>query len=185
MAEGPASDSGVAGWILGLGVAAVAIAVLVSGSSTPPPLGRGSEAPGFELERLGGGEAISLEALRGKVVLINFWATWCKPCEDEMPAMQRLYGSLEGGDFELLAVSVDEEPALIGDFVGRLGLSFPVLLDPDQQVARAYQTFRFPETLLIGRDGVVVERYVGPKEWDAAPYVARLRRLLGGAGAPG
>ena len=121
---------------------------------------------------------MSLDDLRGKVVLLNFWATWCKPCEDEMPAMERLYRSLAGTDFELVAVSVDEDPAAVVSFVKRLGLSFPVLWDSTQSVTADYQTFRFPESLLVGRDGVVLERYVGPKEWDADAYLDRIRRLL-------
>lgn len=95
-----------------------------------------------------------------------------------MPAMQRLYETLAGSRFELLAISVDEDPALVERFRDRLGLTFPILLDPDQRVARGWQTFRFPETLLIGPDGEVLERYVGPREWDAVAYVERIRRLL-------
>ena len=95
-----------------------------------------------------------------------------------MPAMERLYRSFAGRDFELVAVSVDEDPAAVVAFVKRLGLTFPVLLDSSQQVSATYQTFRFPESLLIGRDGVVLERYVGPKEWDAEAYLGRIRRLL-------
>ena len=79
---------------------------------------------------------------------------------------------------QLLAISVDAERGLVEEFQARLGLSFPILLDPDQRTARAYQTFRFPETLLVGPDGVVVERYVGEKDWDARVYVERIRRLL-------
>jgi len=170
-------------WIIAAGVAAAAIAALLTSSGAPPPVGRGSVAPEFALPRLAGGAPVDLESLRGRVVLLNFWATWCKPCEEEMPAMQRLYDALAPEGFELLAVSVDEDPSEVASFVERLGVSFPILMDVDQGVARSYQTFRFPETLLIGRDGVVVERYVGPKEWDAEPYVARLRKLLSDAGA--
>ncbi len=160
---------------------------------TEEPVGRGSRAPEFSLPRLGGEQPLRLADLRGRVVLVNFWATWCRPCEDEMPAMQRLYETLAGPRFELLAISVDEDPALVERFRDRLGLSFPILLDPDQRVAHAWQTFRFPETLLVGGDGTVVERYVGPREWDAVAYVERIRRLLeaevpsaslGGASAP-
>ncbi len=170
-------------WWIAAGVIAAALAALLTGPATPEPIGRGSSAPDFRLPRLGGGAPLGLDELRGRVVLLNFWATWCKPCEDEMPAMQRLYRQLGGADFELLAVSVDDAAADVAAFAERLDLSFPILLDPDKEVARAYQTFRYPETLLIDRSGVVVERFVGPKDWDASPYVARIGRLLqAGAG---
>jgi len=159
-------------------VAAAAFFALFSAPRIPPPLGRGSSAPDFELPRLSGGAPIALSALRGEVVLVNFWATWCKPCEDEMPAMQRLYGALHGEGFQLLAVSVDDEPGVVVEFNNRLALTFPILMDTDKRVAQVYQTYRFPESFLVGRDGRVVERYVGPREWDAAVYVERIRRLL-------
>jgi len=165
-------------WLIGVAVVFSAVFALLSGSRTPSPVQRGVPAPAFELPQVGGGSSINLEQLRGKVVLVNFWATWCKPCEDEMPAMDRLYRALRGSAFELVAISVDEDETLVDAFVRRLGLSFPVLMDPSQRVAAAYQTFRFPESLLVGRDGVVVERYVGPKDWDAAPYLARVQQLL-------
>jgi len=165
-------------WLVVLAVVAAAAFALVSLPDTPPPLGRGSEAPEFALPTLADGSEISLASLRGRVVLLNFWATWCKPCEDEMPAMGRLYQALRGDGFELLAVSVDDGVEEVAGFQERLSLPFPVLLDPEKRVARDYQTFRFPETFLIGRDGVVVERYIGPKDWDAPAYVERLRRLL-------
>jgi peroxiredoxin len=147
-----------------------------------PPVAEGQPAPDFTLPVLDDGE-LSLASLRGRVVLLNFWATWCKPCEDEMPAMQRLYAGLGGSDFELLAVSVDEGDGEVRAFRDRLGLRFPILLDSAKRAAGAYQTFRFPESWLIGRDGVVVARYVGPREWDDPVYVERIRRLIA-AGAP-
>jgi peroxiredoxin len=159
-------------------VAAAALLALFSRGGAPPPLSRGGRAPDFELPRLGGEGSVSLPSLRGRLVLLNFWATWCKPCEDEMPAMERLYRQLPREDFELLAVSVDEDAAEVEAFRQRLGLTFPILLDPEQRVARSYETFRFPESLLLGRDGVVIERFVGPKEWDSAAYVDLIRRLL-------
>ena len=161
-----------------LGVGAAAVVALLAGPGFPPPVGRGSPAPGFELRRLADDSRIRLDALRGRVVLINFWATWCKPCEDEMPAMERLYQALREDGLELLAISVDADREEVARFQQRLQLSFPILLDPDQKVARAYQTFRYPESLLVGPDGVVVGRFVGPKAWDAAAYVERIRRLL-------
>ncbi len=165
-------------WLIG-GTLAVAAAFAVwSVDEGGEAVGRGTRAPPFALTRLSGGPPVDLADLRGRVVLVNFWATWCKPCEDEMPAMERLYRRLQPEGFELLAVSVDADVEPVRAFQERLGLSFPILLDPEQRVARSYQTFRFPESLLIGPDGVVIERYVGGKEWDTEPYVERIRRLL-------
>ena len=168
----------VGSWLLGAGVAVAALFALLLAADTPAPVGRGSPAPAFELPLLGGGSSLGVEQLRGKVVLLNFWATWCEPCKDEMPAMERLYREVAGSDFELVAVSVDEDEAAVDAFVIGLGLSFPILMDPSKKVAIAYQTFRFPESLLVGRDGVILERYVGPKDWDANAYLDRIRRLL-------
>ena len=164
--------------MLGAGVALAALFALLLSADTPAPVGRGTPAPAFELPLVGGGPTLSVKQLRGKVVLLNFWATWCKPCEDEMPAMERLYRALAGSDFELVAVSVDEDEAVVSAFANRLGLSFPILMDSSKKAAIAYQTFRFPESLLVGRDGVVLERYVGPKDWDSDAYLHRIQRLL-------
>jgi peroxiredoxin len=171
-----ASRIGTGGLAAGVLVAA-GLAWFFAGEA-PEPVDRGSPAPPFDLPRIGESGTLSLEALRGKVVLLNFWATWCEPCEEELPAMQRLHRELSGGAFELVAVSVDADPAPVLQFQKKLGLGFTLLLDSDQRVARSYQTFRFPETLLIGRDGVILERYVGPKDWDAPVYLDRIRRLL-------
>ncbi len=98
--------------------------------------------------------------------------------------MERIYRTLHPDGFELLAISVDEDETLVARFREEMGISFPILLDPTHTVSSLYQTFRFPESFLIGRDGVVVERYVGPKEWGTPAYVARIRRLLA-AESPG
>ena len=151
---------------------------VVAGAERPAtPVGEGHPAPDFTLPVLDG-QPVSLGSLRGRVVLLSFWATWCKPCEDEMPAMQRLHGVLGGADFELLAVSVDEGDEEVRAFRDRLALRFPILRDPGKEAARAYQTFRFPESWLIDRNGVVAARYIGPREWDDPLYVERIRKLI-------
>ena len=166
------------------GIAAAVIGAigfaLWSSQSVPDPVGRGSAAPAFTLPQRPGPGETSLASLRGQVVLLNFWATWCEPCEREMPAMQRLHESLGPSGLHLVAVSVDESSDVVDEFRKRFGLTFEILLDADKRVADRYQTYRFPETLLIGRDGVVIERYVGPREWDSPLYQARIRRLLEG-----
>lgn len=95
--------------------------------------------------------------------------------------MQRLYEVHRGGGFELVAISVDTEPEPVRAFRAELGLTFPIVLDADQSVARAWQTYRFPESYLVDREGVVVERYVGPRDWDHEAYVERVGRLLSGS----
>ncbi len=149
------------------------------GEPAPPPLVRGSAAPGFGLPDLDGTRTLSLADLRGRVVLLNFWATWCKPCEDEMPAMERLYQRLRGPEFELVAISVDTDAEAVGRFRDRLGLSFPILLDPRSEVSRAYQTTGYPESFLIDRSGELAsQRFVGPRAWDDPDYVAAVKRVL-------
>ena len=86
---------------------------------------------------------------------------------------------LHGAGFDLIAISVDDERESVAAFRDELGLTFPILLDPHKDAATAYQTYRFPESFLIGQDGIVVERYVGPKEWAAPAYVTRARAGAG------
>ncbi len=171
-------------WLLGLLVLGAALGLIwVGDRGVPAPVGRGGDAPDFDLALLsdgGGGERFVLSEHRGKVVLVNFWATWCKPCEDEMPSMERLYRALEPAGFELVAVSVDENPEDVAKFRDRMGVSFPIALDPSQDVSRAYQTQGFPESLLVAPDGRILERYVGPREWSI--YEPRIRALISQGG---
>lgn len=160
-------------------VAVVVFAALWASGPPPEPIRPGQAAPAFTLPRLDG-EPLALADLRGRVVLLNFWATWCKPCEDEMPAMQRLYEALKGPGFEMLAVSLDDERAPVEAFRERLALSFPILLDPAKEVSTAYQTYRYPESYLIDAEGRILARYIGPRDWDAAVYHERIRRLVAG-----
>ena len=182
MDSSEASDRGpVPVWLRLLIVAAVLAtgAIIFSfGDEVPETVARGIEAPSFRLPDLDGTREVDLANTRGQVVLLNFWATWCKPCEDEMPAMDRLYRSLREEGFEMLAISVDEKPELVSEFRERLGLSFPILLDPDQKVSRLYQTMGFPESILLDVDGRIVERYVGPRDWDHENFSERIRLLL-------
>lgn len=93
--------------------------------------------------------------------------------------MERLYQALRPRGFELVAISVDDGTEEVRAFQERLGFTFPVLLDPRKEAAADYQSFRYPESYLIGPDGLLIERYIGPREWDAPAYVARIERLLG------
>jgi thiol-disulfide isomerase/thioredoxin len=164
-------------WVAGAIVLSAALGLIwVGDSRVPAPVGRGGMAPDFDLALLSGGERFVLSEHRGRVVLVNFWATWCKPCEDEMPSMERLYRSLAPAGFELVAVSVDEAAVDVAAFRDRVGTTFPIALDPSQEVSRLYQTQGFPESLLLDQEGRILERYVGPREWSI--YEPRIRSLI-------
>ena len=125
------------------------------------------------------GKAVRLSSLRGKVVLLNLWATWCPPCREEMPSMQKLYDRMKGRDFELLAVSQDDDgKSAVEPFVKQMNLSFPVLLDPEHQVGDRYGVWGYPETFVIDRNGFVVDRVIGPRDWSSPNEVARIEALL-------
>ena len=124
-------------WLIGTAVAAAAAFAVYSGGGNSAPVGRGAPAPAFHLPRLDPAGEVALADLRGRVVLVNFWATWCKPCEEEMPAMERLYRRLQGRGCELLAIAVDEDADDVRRFRERLGLSFPILWDPEREVSEA------------------------------------------------
>jgi peroxiredoxin len=135
-------------------------------------------APDFAVADLQG-RTVRLSALRGKVVVLNLWATWCPPCVEEMPSMERLWTSLQGDGFALLAVSQDEEGRhAVEPFVERMRLTFPILLDPEHQVGDRYEVWGYPETFVIDRNGYVVERVIGPRDWSAPPAIEALRALI-------
>lgn len=169
----------------------VVVAVLVVawvGRDSFTPVNAGAEAPGFNARTLAG-EDVSLESLEGKVVLLNIWATWCAPCRQEMPSMERLYARIDDPDFEIVAISVDAgvqgqagwKSQLGGDvegFVSELGLTFPILWDPSGETAVEYVVNALPESFLIGRDRIIYKRLSGATEWDSEAYVEQIRRLL-------
>jgi cytochrome c biogenesis protein CcmG/thiol:disulfide interchange protein DsbE len=135
-------------------------------------------APDFAVPDLSG-QAVRLSALRGNVVLLNLWTTWCPPCREEMPSMERLFRRLRDRGFVLLAVSQDESgKAAVDPFVRDLGLTFPVLVDPEHQVGDRFQVWGYPESFLIDREGRVVERVIGPRDWDAPAQVEAVEALL-------
>lgn len=124
------------------------------------------EAPDFLLRTLDG-QNRSLQQDRGKIVLLNFWATWCPPCIREMPSMQRLYDKFSDKGLEIVAISVDQgNPDGVRKFAEKMKLNFPIVLDPEQVTKQAYQVRALPTTYLIDRTGRVVAVGMGPREWD-------------------
>jgi thiol-disulfide isomerase/thioredoxin len=137
----------------------------------------GGATPPLALEDLEG-RAHSLADYRGKVVLVNFWATWCEPCREEMPSIERLRTSLKGQPFEVLAVNLAEPLSRIEKFVAQLPLGFPLLRDRDGAAGKAWKAKLLPASFLIGRDGRI--RYVayGELDWSSDAVRARVAELL-------
>jgi peroxiredoxin len=117
-----------------------------------------------------GGGRFRLSEHRGKVVMVNFWATWCPPCLEEMPAMERLYRQHKDAGFTLVAVSVDADPKKITPFVAEHKLTFPIALDPRMDLANSYAVRALPSSFIVARDGNLAALAIGPRHWasDAA-----------------
>lgn len=163
------------------GLTAIGLVALFGGcAERPEPPTPGAVAPPFELLDLDG-RTHRLEDLAGRVVLLNFWATWCPPCVEEMPSLQQVADRLEDEGLAVVAISVDERYADIGPFVDRHGLRFLILHDLGKRVSRRYEVFQFPETWIIGRDGRLVSRIVGARDWSAPESLRVFRSLLDAA----
>ncbi len=145
------------------------------------PVAPGSVAAAqFDLKSLDG-QSMRSQDLSGKVVLLNFWATWCTPCKEEMASLARLQDQFDPQQVRVVTVTSDIHPQGIKHFLGHLGIQLPVLFDEDQELSRAYMVRGLPTTVLIGPDGRPVGRAVGPREWDSKESVALMRHVLEGA----
>jgi DsbE subfamily thiol:disulfide oxidoreductase len=130
-------------------------------------------APDFALVNPAG-KKVSLKDYRGKVVFLNFWASWCDPCRGEMPAMDKLYREFKGKGFEIFAVNVKDKRDDAVRFLKDLKISYPVALDPEGEVGLLYGAWAMPSTYLIDRNGIVLARMWGPADW----YSPRARNLI-------
>jgi len=137
----------------------------------------GGLTPGLELQELDG-RGHRLTDYGGKVVLVNFWATWCVPCRDEMPSIQRLKEKLAGMPFEVLAVNLDEPEARVRKFLSQMKVDFTVLLDPEMKVAKAWNARILPASFVIGPDGRIRYSLVGDLDWAHDHVVSRVAELL-------
>ena len=148
-----------------------------------PPMKRGmlkvgDQAPNFQLYDLNG-STVTLSDYRGSIVFLNFWATWCGPCLMEMPAMEALYKAFERKDFEILAISTDQQGvAVTRPFRNKLGLTFPILHDSDYRVGLAYGARSLPMSFLVDRKGVIIHRIFGARDWESPEAKEIIRAAL-------
>ncbi len=172
-------------WFIVSGIVVVLAGLLGAGLAFSPDLflvAAGSNAPNFVANRVRTGDLVTLDEYRGNVMVLNIWATWCGPCEREMPSLERLHRSLGPEGLLIVAVSVDESGSEhVLEWVEERSLTFEILHDPTGKIGRSYQTTGLPESFIINRHGVIVKKEIGALEWDSPNQEAFIRRLLADA----
>ena len=157
--------------------ASCAALLLCAAPAAPGAVSAQATAPDFTL-RGADGRNLRLNEQRGQVVLVNFWASWCGPCRQEMPHLNRLYDKYKASGFTLLGVNIDDDPRLANAVAARMGLKFPVLLDAEKTVSTLYDLGSMPATVLIDRDGRVRFLHRGYREGMEEAYERQIRELV-------
>ncbi len=146
--------------------------------SGTPRLGKGMPAPDFTLPDING-KVVSLTDYRGKVVLINIWATWCPPCVEEMPSMEKLHQELKDESFKILAVSIDVLGAkAVIPFMKKHKLSFSALTDTKGAIKSLYQTTGVPESFIVDKNGIIAEKIIGQRDWATSGAIRFFQNLI-------
>jgi peroxiredoxin len=164
--------------LVGIVILGAVFGIVWMQSAKYEPLVVGKPAPDFSLSDLND-KPYRLSDFRGKVVFLNFWATWCKPCREEMPSMEVLYKNFEKDGLVVLAVSIDRVTTTkdIPPFVKGMNLTFPVLIDSWGQTDKPYKRMGVPETFIIDQQGLIQEIVIGPRDWtriDSLPVITKL-----------
>ena len=161
-----------------------ALTALASGCSKDmagSPSGKPSEgktAPSINVVSMDD-QQLALSSLKGKVVLLNFWATWCPPCREEIPSMMKLNSFMAGKPFQMVCVSVDDGgKKAVSDFFKNTGFSLPTYFDPTGQAPKAYGLTGVPETFVIDKNGVIVKKVIGGLDWSSPEVIAYLEGLM-------
>ena len=157
--------------LVSLLAALVAFAWPAAATDGSPP------APEFRLANRAGGE-MSLSGLKGQVVMINFWASWCGPCRQEFPALDQIYSKYKPMGFQMIAINVESEKADAERFLGKTPVSFPILFDPDNKVSGNYGVNAMPTTFLVDREGRLRWQHRAYKPGDEAKYIEQIRAML-------
>jgi len=156
-------------------VASIAFAIVAGTASSA--IAPATAAPDFTLHAMGGPN-LRLKEQRGRVVMVNFWATWCGPCRQEMPQLNRLYEKYKSSGFVLLGVNVDDDVAKAAELAAKLGVTFPVLLDTEKTVSKLYDVSTMPSTMIIDREGKVRYVHRGYLAGYEDNYEKQIRELL-------
>jgi cytochrome c biogenesis protein CcmG/thiol:disulfide interchange protein DsbE len=172
-------------WLAVLAIVLVLVGVVGAGTYVMRaelfPVEVGSKAPAFAARTVDGTDRVrTLADYKGKVVVLNVWATWCAPCIYEMPSFERLHRQVADSNLVIVAISVDDVVGAeaVSRFARGLGVTFDILLDSLHAIDRAYQITGYPETFVIARDGTIRKKWIGPLDWSAPAQVKLVRDLL-------
>lgn len=172
-------------WALVLGIVLALLGAIGAGAYVMRdelfPIEVGSRAPSFVARTVDGSNTVrTLDDYRGKVVVLNIWATWCLPCIREMPTFERLHQAFRGSDLRVVAVSVDDVVGAdsVRKYARGLGVTFDVLLDSTHAIDRVYQVTGYPETFVIAKDGTIRKKWIGEANWASEANMALIRGLL-------
>jgi peroxiredoxin len=172
-------------WLVVLGVVVLLLGALGTGAYVLReelfPIEIGSQAPAFRARTVDGtGQVRSFDDFKGKVVVLNIWATWCRPCIVEMPSFERLRQQIPDSNLAIVAVSIDDVVGAdsVRAFAHGLGVTFDILLDSTHAIDRDYQVTGYPETFVIARDGTIRKKWIGPADWSSPANIALVRDLL-------
>jgi cytochrome c biogenesis protein CcmG, thiol:disulfide interchange protein DsbE len=162
-------------------IAIAAATIFLAISSRPKgPVRVGSAAPNFTLPKLGGGN-VTLKDFRGKVVVVNFWATWCPPCVEETPSLVAFAQQMEPAGVVVLGVSVDQDSEALRQFVARNAMKYPIAQDMQERVPAAYGTNKYPETYVVDQDGIIVKKLIGVVNWQDPQIVSMIKSIAAGS----
>ncbi len=137
----------------------------------------GDTAPGFKVTTASG-KAMTQKEFGGRILLLNFWASWCPPCREETPSMNQMAQQLGPKGLVVLGVSVDENEAAYQRFLANERVVFDTALDPTGEISANFGTYKYPETYVIGRDGKVLRKYIGPRDWTSPDLIRDIESLL-------
>ena len=160
---------------VGILLLTVALVAVVASTLRDRLVVAGDSAPGFEVTT-DSGRKISVDNFGGRVLVVNFWATWCPPCINELPSLNAMAAELKGDGVVVLGISVDKDKAAYDKFLKKVKLNFETSRDPGADISAEYGTFKYPETYVISREGKVLEKFINEQPWMSPEIVARLRR---------
>jgi peroxiredoxin len=159
-----------------IGVLLVGLALVIADSLRDHITDVGDTAPDFSITT-DRGHRITPTDFGGRVLVLNFWATWCAPCVEEEPSLSEFQKRMAGSGVVVVAVSVDKNPKLYGDFLKRFSPSFQTVRDPDEGIANSYGTYKYPETYVIDRTGKVVQKVIGSRNWMDPDNISSIQQL--------